>query len=141
MVLQFALMDLALSLDGRLFNWTFVIANVTQPLLGADFLCSFNLMVDIKGQRLINTTTFSSVMLNQTTGQYLGIHSVSMDRTYADILAEFPEILTPTFSCSTVRHGVELFIPTEGPPIHSRARRLPPDKLAMQRKNLNIWRP
>ena len=121
--------NITLSLDGCSFNWTFVIADVTQPLLGADFLHSFDLMVDIKGQRLINTTTFSSVMLNQTTGQYLGIHSVSMDRIYADILAEFPEILTPTFSCSTVRHGVEHFIPTEGPPIHSRARRLPPDKL------------
>ena len=126
--------NITLSLDGRLFNWTFVIANVTQPLLGADFLCSFNLMVDIKGQRLIDTTTFSSVMLNQTTGQYLGIHSVSMDRTYADILADFPEILTPTFSCSTVRHGVEHFIPTEGPPIHSRARRLPPDKLTIAKE-------
>jgi cleavage and polyadenylation specificity factor subunit 1 len=121
-------------LDNHCFPWKFVIADVTQPLLGADFLCAYNLMVDIKGQRLVDTTTFSSVPLNHSTGQSLGVHNVSMDRTYADILAEFPEILTPTFSSSTARHGVEHFIPTTGAPIHSRARRLPPDKLAIAKQ-------
>ena len=123
-----------LAIDGHMYKWNFVIANVTQPLLGADFLCAHNLLVDIKGQRLVDITSFSSVPLNSTPGQSLGVHSVSMDRTYTKLLEEFQGILTPTFTSSTVRHGVEHFIPTEGPPIHSRARRLPPDKLAIAKE-------
>jgi len=126
--------SIALSIDGRKFNWDFIVANVTQPLLGADFLCAHNLMVDVKGQRLVDITTFSSVPLNYAPGQSLGVHSVSTNSTYTDILAEFPEILTPTFSSSAARHGVEHFIPTTGAPIHSRARRLPPDKLAIAKE-------
>lgn len=131
---SFGTRAISLVISGRKFKWNFVVANVTQPLLGADFLCAYNLMVDVKGQRLVDITTFSSVPLNCTQGQLLGVHSVSTDRTYTSLLAEFPEILTPTFSSSTARHGVELFIPTKGAPIHSRARRLPPDKLAIAKE-------
>ena len=42
----------------------------------------------------------------------------------------YPELLRPTFSKPTVRHGVELQIPTKGWLVFARARRLPPDKLA-----------
>ena len=46
------------------------------------------------------------------------------------LLAEFPTITTPIFTPSSVKHKVEHFIPTKGPPVHAHARRLPPDKLA-----------
>lgn len=39
---------------GRRFSWDFVMAAVSTPLLGADFLCAFNLLVDIKSCRLID---------------------------------------------------------------------------------------
>ena len=45
--------QLKISVDGRTFTWSFVIAEVTQPLLGADFLCDHGLIVDIKGKRLV----------------------------------------------------------------------------------------
>ena len=38
------------------------------------------------------------------------------------------------FSSPSVRHGVEHFIPTTGPLVHARARRLPPDNLAVAKK-------
>ena len=37
-----------------------MVADVTQPLLGADFLCSNTLMVDVKGQRLVDPTAYTS---------------------------------------------------------------------------------
>ena len=37
-----------------------MVADVTQPLLGANFLCSNTLMVDVKGQRLVDPTTYTS---------------------------------------------------------------------------------
>ena len=50
--------------------------------------------------------------------------------TYKAILDDFKSISTPIFTQSSPKHGVKHFIVTSGPPVHARARRLPPDKLA-----------
>ena len=52
---------MTLSINGRKYVWKFLVADVTQPLLGADFLCSNSLMVDVKGQRLVDPTTYTSL--------------------------------------------------------------------------------
>ena len=89
-------------------------------------------MVDVKGQRLVDSTTYTSLPLQVTNASAHGIHNVAHDKNFSALLIEFPAILTPTFSNPTARHGV-IHIPTDGPPIHSRARRLPPEKLAIAR--------
>ena len=124
---------MTLSINGRKYVWKFIVADVTQPLLGADFLCSNTLMVDVKGQRLVDPTTYTSLPLQVTNASAHGIHNVAHDNNFSALLTEFPDILTPTFSNPTARHGVVHYIPTDGPPIHSRARRLPPEKLAIAR--------
>jgi hypothetical protein len=45
----------------REFTWTFLIADVTDAILGADFLDSFKLIVDISGKRLIDSETWLAV--------------------------------------------------------------------------------
>ncbi|KAJ8416470.1 hypothetical protein AAFF_G00357580 [Aldrovandia affinis] len=47
------------------------------------------------------------------------------------LLMDFPDLTTPTFSSAAVKHGVDHFIATTGPPVHARARRLDPQKLAV----------
>ncbi|EZA58473.1 hypothetical protein X777_01172 [Ooceraea biroi] len=45
----------------RKFVWTFIIADVVQPILGCDFLHEYNLLPDVRGRRLLDTlTTLSS---------------------------------------------------------------------------------
>ncbi|XP_018020410.1 uncharacterized protein LOC108676784 [Hyalella azteca] len=41
----------------RTFRWVVLIANVKQPILGADFLHHFNLLVDLKKRVLVDGTT------------------------------------------------------------------------------------
>ena len=41
----------------RKFQWVFVVADVKQPILGADFLNHFNLLVDLKCKHLIDSNT------------------------------------------------------------------------------------
>ena len=53
------------------------------------------------------------------------------------IQAHYLELLIPTFSASTVKHRVELHIPTQGRPVFAQARRLPPDKLAVAKEAFN----
>ena len=47
------------------------------------------------------------------------------------MLQDYPEILQFHFSSDTVLHGVQHHITTATAPVHAKARRLPPDKLAV----------
>lgn len=123
---------LTLHFGSDAFTWDFVLANVSRPLLGADFLRSNALLVDLHGNRLVHASTFISIPLNpdETPALHLDALSVSSNQ-YNAILARFPEISTPNFISSTTKHGVQHYIVTKGPPVHARARRLPPEKLAI----------
>lgn len=104
---------------------------MTRPLLGADFLRSNSLLVDLKHKRLVDAATFHSVPLWRTTGSAPCLDAISISTDQYDmLLAEFPDITTPNFVHSHTKHGVEHFITTRGLPVHARARRLPPEKLA-----------
>ena len=48
---------------------------------------------------------------------------------YNTLLSKFPEITMPVFTQAAIKHTVEHFISTKGPPVHARPRRLCPDKL------------
>lgn len=50
------------------------------------------------------------------------------------MLEKYPEILQPKFSSADSQHGVNHHIPTTGPPVFARARRLAPDKLTVAKK-------
>ena len=122
---------LFLKFAAKTYQWRFTVAEVSRPLLGADFLRSNSLLVDLKGKRLVDAETYHSVPLttSRTAAPRLSTISTSSNQ-YDALLAEFPTITTPIFTSSSVKHKIEHFIPTKGPPVHARARRLPPDKLA-----------
>ena len=119
---------------GQRFTWDFVVAAVTFPLLGADFLCAHNLLVDVGNRRLVNSQTFASFACTQGEAVYNGLsNTLAESDQYLRLLAEFPDLTRPTFSAPTVKHGVEHHIETTGPPRHARARRLNPEKLSVAR--------
>ena len=122
---------LPLQFTSNKYRWKFIIADVTRPLLGADFLRSNSLLVDLKGKRLVDAATFHSVPLRPTTAPALHLGGISRSTDQYDLLlAEFPVITMPNFVHSPTKHGAEHFITTRGPPVHARARCLPPEKLA-----------
>ena len=51
----------------RTFRWVFLIADVKHPILGADFLHHFNLLVDMTNGRLVDSVTHlqANGVLNQ----------------------------------------------------------------------------
>ena len=115
----------------RQYKWNFVVADVSRPLLGADFLPANSLLVDLKGKRLVDAETYLSIPLGKTVKSALHLDAIAVSTDpYDMLLAEFPDITIPNFTQSSTKHGVEHFITTKGPPVHARARRLPPDKLA-----------
>jgi hypothetical protein len=50
-------MQLPVQFSGRRFSWTFLLAKVEFPILGADFLKHFNLIVNLAASQLLATDT------------------------------------------------------------------------------------
>lgn len=116
---------------GRNFEWEFVVASVSVPIIGADFLCANGLLVDVANRRLIDAVTFATFPCEAG-----GVGSVphatfsTSGDIFQSLLTEFPSLTTPAFSSAVAKHGVEHFIPTSGPPVFAHARRLDAGKLA-----------
>lgn len=126
-----------LSLDFNLrrkFTWRFVVADVTKPIIGVDFLSFYNLMVDCRNQHLIdNTTTISTKASPARPLDLDDIHSVKImsgSTRYHQILNEFPEITRPAGAQRVMHHNTVHHIrTTPGPPVSCSPRRLAPEKL------------
>ena len=120
-----------LFIGAQRFEWDFFLAEVSQPILGADFLRHHALLVDIKGQRLIDSATFASVPTVPSSMCAPHLAAISTNSNdFHRLLDSYQELTTPTFSAASPKHGVVHHIETRGPPVHAHARRLPPDKLA-----------
>ncbi|KAK3773542.1 hypothetical protein RRG08_022254 [Elysia crispata] len=109
-----------------LFKQKFWIADVTQPILGADFFTCHRLAIDLSNKRLVSLDGSTIVNARPTHSPRPGIHKVHSK--YEAILEDFPELLIPTFRDN--KHGIVHHIPTSGPPVHARARHLDKDKLS-----------
>lgn len=127
------LMKLDLGLR-REFVWRFLIADVSSSIIGADFIRNFDLLIDLKRNRLIDNTTKLATCCSREEGEpVISIKTFCLSSPYADLLTEFVSItrLSPpgTITDSTVVHHID----TTGPPIFSRPRRLPTEKLEAAR--------
>ncbi|KAK8397547.1 hypothetical protein O3P69_004364 [Scylla paramamosain] len=111
-----------LNFNTRRFKWTFTIADVSRPLLGADFLRAHSLLVI---QRHLNQLTFATPC-NQ---RLISTLSCS-NNVYAKILMDYPDIVKPQFHLAVPKHDAMDHITTTGPTQHARARKLPPDELS-----------
>ncbi|GBM58798.1 hypothetical protein AVEN_179343-1 [Araneus ventricosus] len=112
----------------RAFQWPFVIAKVLQPIIGADFLRHFGLLVDIRQVCLINPLTKLQSRGTLQCGKCADIKTIKGDTEFHRLLSEFPS-LTEASSTRQAKHDINHCIQTTGPPVFSRPRRLPPDKL------------
>lgn len=116
----------ALNLDkGKTFTSKFWLADVTQPILGADFFVQHRLAIDLANRRLISLDGKFVIQARPTRALSLGLHIIHSQ--YEAVLEEFPSLLVPSFQEN--KHGVEHHITTTGAPVHARPRRLDQDKL------------
>ena len=97
---------LSLRLGEGIFSWSFIIADVERPLLGADFLRYTGFLVDVRGQQLVDPSTLRTIPLRLA--QVPAVHLVSTgEDSYSALLTEFPSLTKPTFSAAKVPHGVQ----------------------------------
>ncbi|ROT64270.1 gag-pol polyprotein [Penaeus vannamei] len=110
------------------FQWIFLVADVPQPIIGADFLAHYGLTVDLQGMALIHQSgarTHAAPALVSTPLIYTVLPSTC---AFKDILWEFPALTKPINRATQPRHEVRHHIVTHGPPAHSHCRPLAPDR-------------
>ena len=124
--------------NGHQFGWEFIIASVSVPILGADFLCAHRLLVDVANRRLIDSVSFGTYPCTLGgPGPPALANMLATGDVYQRLLSEFPALTVPAFSASVAKHGVEHYITTVGPPVFARARRLDAAKLAIAREEFS----
>ncbi|XP_037929255.1 uncharacterized protein LOC119663722 [Teleopsis dalmanni] len=118
------------------FAWYFTIVDVSKPILGADFLKNFNLLVDVANKRIIDNQTKLQTLCIAEIAAYSPVSSVNSDNKYQKLLAKFKDLTSPlTFnSLNTTKTTVQHHIYTSGRPVFSRARRLNPSMLQIARQ-------
>ena len=106
----------------RDYPWTFIVADIKQPIIGADFLIHYSLLVDLKSLGLAIPATLSSI-------NPLSLNRVdTVQNDYTKLLGQFPELTRSTTKGEPVKHGITHKIVTKGHPIFTLPRRLAPDK-------------
>lgn len=132
----------------RVFTWRFVVADVSKPIIGVDFLSHYDLLVDIRNQRLLDGLTQLTIQGQATKCDIQSVKTVVGTTKYHDLLQEYPEITRPVGVTKDIKHNTKHYIQTTpGFPVSCKPRRLAPDKLKGAKKefetllNLGIARP
>ena len=112
----------------RSFPWIFIIAEVQKPILGADFLRHFGLLVDMKQHQLVDAATHLYIqgVLSSDSSSSPSICPKNTNNPYLNLLTEFPAL---TQVCSLDNH-----IDTTGPPVSARPRRLALERLCVAKQ-------
>ena len=91
----------------RAFQWVFIIADVHKPIIGADILRHFGLLVDMKRRQLVDTATRIHVQgiraLDPSPSP--SITPTHHDCCYLRLLSEFPELTQVCFPDTPVRQS------------------------------------
>lgn len=112
----------------RKFRHEFILAAVNRPIIGADFLVVFGLLVDLKKKRLIDTQTRLAVSASIAEVDTPTPRHFSIDSKYEDLLSKFPSLCMPKNFNNPVKHNIVHYISTTAQLPFSRPRRLEPIK-------------
>ena len=134
----YGLTDRDVCIADKSYPFTFIIAEVRQPILGADFLSRYYLAPNHRDKTILDLTTGEEIPMNmnyQTHQRFNGINLVDQKgNPYYQLLDSYPALSTPSFTPKEVSHGVRHHIPTNCHPIQSKVRRLNPDKLEIAKQ-------
>lgn len=118
----------------RPYKWRFMVANVSRPIIGADFLRHHGLLVDLGNRRLLDSYTKLSTVTSITTEPSMTVSTIaSKNSPYTQLLAEYPDICRSTLLPAKKKHDVVHRIVTTGQPVQEKVRRLSPEKLKIAR--------
>ena len=109
--------------------WRFVLADISFPIIGIDYLRHYKLVLNFDDETLTDPNT------NKSIKGHPSLHSANTTFTpptftnaFDEILRDFPQLLDRTNKTPKINHGIEHHIVTTGPPVFAKARRYHSDK-------------
>lgn len=115
----------------REFTWRFIVADVKNSIIGADFLEHYGILIDIKRKQIIDSTTGMSSNGNITRVSIPEVTLIDNNHKLSSLLRQFSDIFDDkTMARKPSKANVSHYIETKGPPVVARARRLSPNRLA-----------
>ncbi|XP_076749073.1 uncharacterized protein LOC143422379 [Xylocopa sonorina] len=81
----------------REFSWRFIIADVSRPIIGADFLHFFNLIVDLRHKRLLvgNTLLYKTTTVSRNI-DVPTVTTIDFNNEFKVLLTEFKDVTNPS---------------------------------------------
>jgi cleavage and polyadenylation specificity factor subunit 1 len=115
----------------RTFLCSFILAAVSKPILGMDFLASNKLLVDPSSRQVLDADSLCplSEPASPPARSRLAAALCHVAPAVRNLIASFPSIIGDGSGTPSPKHGVKHSIETTGRPVFSKARRLDPDKL------------
>ena len=115
----------------RPLPWIFVITEAQKPIICADFLQHFGLLVNMRKQQLTDGHTHIRVhgILSMDSSPSPFLFPKNHDNPYLILLSEFPTLTQISLLDIHIRHDITHHIQTVGPPVSACPRRLAPDRL------------
>ena len=102
----------------REYPWTFIVANLKQPIIRADFLLHYNLLVDLRSRCLRDMRTGLAIAASLSSIRPLSLNRVdTVQNEYTKLLGQFPELTRPTTKGETRYNGITHKIVTKGHPV------------------------
>ena len=121
-------------------KWTFLSAEISFNLIGADFLEQNNLVVDLHNHILINAKTKEKIHL---TNKNLTVEKPPVlfvaDCKFTHILKEYPDLTRPRNRIIAERVPIEHQIHVDGYPCHARCRPMSAEKLRWLEKEIEKY--
>ncbi len=112
------------------FIISFILAAVSKPILGIDFLSAHRLLVDPFSRAVLFASSLEPVGRAVAAAPSRFAASIShIVPAVRSLIASFPSIVGDGKGTPRPHHGVRHFVETTGRPVFAKARRLDPDKL------------
>jgi hypothetical protein len=123
-IYNYGWLPLSLNFDLRPdFTLRFVLADVTHPIIGVDFLSNFGLLVDCRTNRLLDGVTSQSVPAPATSALIPSIKTITGRTPFDSLFAEFHDLTHPAGVQRVVRHNTDHIRTVLHPPVTCRPRR------------------
>ena len=110
----------------RKFKWEFIVAQVQEPILGKDFLNTYDYLVDSKYERLIKRPNVPVFNIN--------CGNNSNTSKVRQLVQKFANLFSGLQKDRSVKHDIQHFITTSGPPTFCKPRRLFQNKLQIAKQ-------
>lgn len=122
----------------RKFDHVFIVAEVTKPIIGADFLFKFDLLPDLRNKKLLDRVTNLSIKTSLCRTKTESPLLYLVENEFMSVLKNFPELTRePSFDLP-IKHDVVHKIVTKGQLPFSRPRKLDSNKFKIAKTEFDV---